>query len=356
MSTRPKQETARSNQKKYGDNSLMSYDSERLLTAKRNKSKNVIKPYQDQISMISKNNRSFKSVERSVSKGRKVDLSHITSLYRDAEKRQERRRNLVEQFVEKAEKDDFKVNCTFTPSINMNSRAMMNKDLAEDEEGDLLNQTLNQTLALSTKLRRSQIDQFFARKMKEKSDQEEKVKEQRELQMQKEKESLTFTPQMVSREIHGVKSVVDSFNRRLNVRPKAEVVFGNGKYARCGSREFNKSGLSPEALKRSEKLKEKNDLAVLDYIERVKKAQEMKDYKEEIMDFLGSRHRNAEQYLTQRGAQTARDGRSELYQTLTERRMRPISTSRPRDSSNAKSLNQTLTNNVKLSKQKISVN
>ena len=54
----------------------------------------------------------------------------------------------------------------------------MNKDLAaEDGDDQQQNQTLNQTQLLSTKLRKSQIEHFFARKMKEKNDQEEKVKE-----------------------------------------------------------------------------------------------------------------------------------------------------------------------------------
>ena len=161
---------------------------------------------------------------------------------------------------------------------------------------------------------------------------------------------MTFMPQMVSKEIRGVKSVVDSFNRRLNVRPKADGALGSSRYARRGSRELNSSRLSPEALRRTEKLKEKNDLAVLDYIERVKRAQEMKDYKDEIVDFLSSRHRNAE-HSRRRGAQTARDGGNELYQTLTERRMRPISTSRPRNSSNTKSLNKSMSNTMMLSKR-----
>ena len=62
----------------------------------------------------------------------------------DAQQREERRRNLVEYFVEKAENDDYKVNCTFTPNINVNSRAMMSYGYDEDlndREKKILSQT-----------------------------------------------------------------------------------------------------------------------------------------------------------------------------------------------------------------------
>ena len=118
-----------------------------------------------------------------------------------------------------------------------------------------------------------------------------------------------------------MKSQVDCFNKRLNVRPKYEIEYGNTKYSRSGSRNFSKTRrLSPNTLKLTAKLQEKNSSAVEGFIQRVRRGQAMREEREGVVDYMSYRHRDVEAmaYLTQRTCQSTTE--SEVMKAIIGRK------------------------------------
>ena len=99
-----------------------------------------------------------------------------------------------------------------------------------------------------------------------------KLSAERQFKDEMEREELTFVPNIVAKEIRGVNSVVDSFNKRVNARPKAEIIFGNTIYTRCKrDLSFKKLQSEPPQKKNTAQiLKKKNSIAIKDFYKRQK--------------------------------------------------------------------------------------
>lgn len=191
------------------------------------------------------------------------------------------------------------MNCTFAPTISATSRQILGGDL----EGA--------SLEPGTRLTQTQVEEFVARQMEHQRAAERKLSTQRQAR-EKEHEQLTFTPAVIAKEMKGVESVVGSYSRKCSTRPKPAVEFGAS--ARGGA-----TSRSPDPAKGLAALSRKNSRAIQDYLERQKKAQDMKEYLDE-MDPLNSRHREPgwATAKTQRGCKTARNTKRDASQKPSE--------------------------------------